>query len=80
MGFERSLTYYLFARPSLLEGVSRTLDLNGNFDRYNESVNPNEADRCAIMNDWKMVGYDLQFAVKTYGEKIQREEKEKSTT
>ena len=72
MGFDRSLSYYLFARPSFLEGISRTLDVAGNFDDYNESRTPQEADLQATVHDWQMVGLDLSTAIKTYGEEIQR--------
>ena len=73
MGFERSLSHYLFARPSFFEGLSRTLDVGGNFDSYNESRIPEEADLRATVNDWKMVGQDLSSAIKTYGEEIQKQ-------
>ncbi len=73
MGFERSLSNYLFARPSFLEGFSRTLDVAGNFDSYNESSTSEEADVRAAVNDWRMVGQDLSSAMKIYGEELKEQ-------
>lgn len=53
---------YLFARPSLLAGFARTLDLGGTFDSFNESNRPIEADALAIAHDWQAVGDDLRAA------------------
>lgn len=74
MGFDGSFTYYLFARPSFLEGVARTLDITGTFDSYNESPNGKVADVRALTNDWKMVGFDIQTGLDEYGKEIQGKE------
>lgn len=74
MGFDQSLTTYLFARPSFLEGVARTLDITGGFDSYNESPNGKIADSQAIMNDWKMVGMDIQVGLSEYGKEVTSKE------
>lgn len=66
MGFDRSLSYYLFARPSFAEGMARVLDLGGAFDSYNESKTPAEADTRALANDWMMIGQDMQNAIEQY--------------
>ena len=70
MGFDKSFTNYLFAKPSFLEGVARTLDIGGTFDFYNESPNGRIADTRAIMNDWKMVGLDIQEGINAYRKEI----------
>jgi len=66
MSFDRSLSYYLFARPSFLEGVARVFDIGGVFDAYNESKTPVEADTKAMLHDWMMVGSDISHAFKEY--------------
>ena len=55
-------TDFLFARPSLLSGIARVLDLFGLFDSYNESRDGKEADAKAMYSDWSMTGSDLQIA------------------
>ena len=59
---------FLFARPSALSGVSRTLDLGGIFDSYNESSNGLEADAKAMFADWCSVGDSLVMASKVFEE------------
>ena len=68
MGFDRSLSYYLFARPSFLEGASRVFDIGGVFDSYNESTTPAEADAKSTLHDWMMVGKDMEFACDEYAD------------
>ena len=71
MGFDRSFTYYLFARPSVLEGAARVVDIGGVFDSYNESLTPAIADSHAMLHDWLMVGADLQSAFKEYEQEME---------
>jgi hypothetical protein len=47
--------YYLFANPSFLSGIARTLDLGGHYDAYNFSVTTNEADAQELRDDWAAV-------------------------
>lgn len=54
---------FLFAMPSRLSGVARTLDLGATFDSYNESRTPNEADARALFGDWRAVGRSLLQAM-----------------
>jgi hypothetical protein len=54
---------FLFAQPSFASGVARTLDLFGEFDQYNMSATPAEADAKAIASDWFVVGQDLAEAI-----------------
>lgn len=80
MGFDESFTYYLFARPTFLEGVARTLDITGAFDSYNESSDGKAADARALTNDWKMVGFDIQTGLDGYGKEIKGKEASKRET
>lgn len=54
---------FLFAQPSFGSGFARTLDLFGQFDQYNISATPIEADTKAIAADWFVVGQDIADAV-----------------
>jgi hypothetical protein len=54
---------FLFARPTLLTGAARVLDLWGVFDEYNESATPAQADARAIFSDWRITGQDLVGAL-----------------
>jgi hypothetical protein len=53
---------FLFATPSVLSGVSRTLDLGATFDSYNESASEALADTRALLADWAAVGNSLTNA------------------
>ena len=57
-----SVTDYLFARPTFLSGVARVFDLGCQFDSYNVSPDPDEADARAIFSDWLAVGKDIALA------------------
>jgi hypothetical protein len=50
---------FLFARPSFLLGLARTLDISGQFAVYNESKTGQEADFRARVCDWMVVQQDL---------------------
>ena len=54
---------FLFAQPSFASGAARVLDLWGQFDVYNVSATPTEADANAIAADWFVVGQDILDAV-----------------
>lgn len=64
----RSMHYgmLLFANPSFLGGVARTLDIGGTFDSYNDAPSSDEADFDAIASDWYAVGADLLGAMNRY--------------
>jgi hypothetical protein len=53
----------LFANPSLIEGVARTLDLGCTLNVYNESPTGEIADYLALTNDWYAVGDDFRAAI-----------------
>lgn len=57
-------TDFLFAKPSLLTGAGRTIDMGAWLEQYsyNFSASPAEADAWATANDWAVVGQDLKRA------------------
>lgn len=57
-----SHSMYLFARPSFMSGLARTLDVGGTFNGFNESQTPAQADTLALSHDWRAVGDDLRTA------------------
>lgn len=56
------MTDFLYARPSVLEGIGRNIDLFGVLNTYNASNNGQEADSKALYNDWLSVYNDLHNA------------------
>lgn len=56
-------TSFLFATPSFLEGLARTIDLGTTLDEYNSSITPEQADFLALKNDWEVIGKDIAFAI-----------------
>jgi hypothetical protein len=61
-------TTFLFAPPSFLTGVARTLDLGATlqFCSYYVSSGPKEADERALHSDWRAVGHDLSEAIERF--------------
>ena len=45
------MTDFLFARPSIVEGIGRNLDFFGSMNSYNYSANGEMADRVAMLSD-----------------------------
>ena len=64
---------FLFAQPSSLSGMARTLDIVGQFDQYNASATEAIADAKASFLDWRAVGDTLVEALKI----VRREAEEK---
>jgi len=56
------MTDFLFARPSVLEGIGRNVDLFGVLNDYNSSPSGEEADKIAIESDWLAVYGDMHAA------------------
>ena len=56
-------TTYLFAQPSFLEGMARSLDLSNTLNQYNRSSTEVQADYLALLSDWQVVGMELQSAL-----------------
>jgi hypothetical protein len=57
------LSTFLFAQPRFGFGVARLLDLGANFNYYNISHSPAEADAKALLADWYVVSDDLLNAM-----------------
>ncbi len=53
---------FLFARPSVVTGIARGLDLFGVLQEYNRCRTSEEADAWALYNDFRTVGIDLEKA------------------
>jgi hypothetical protein len=53
---------YLFARPSLIEGIGRNIDLFGVMDEYNTSESGQDSDARALSADWAVVYGDMAKA------------------
>jgi len=62
-------TTFLFANPSLIDGLARLVDLGGTFDQYNESASPEEADLRALTQDWSTIGDHLGRAAQALTER-----------
>jgi len=69
-----SLSGFLFATPSFMEGAARVLDIGGTFDQYNASDTEAEADEKAIYADWRVIGDDLSSPLEVESEKSPRHE------
>lgn len=63
---------FLFAEPSLIEGVARIVDIGSTLNEYNKSDTP---DIISLRMDWEAVGSSLREAIKQYDQ----EQKEKFT-
>ncbi len=53
---------FLFSRPRAVFGAARTLDLAGQFDEYNTSQTPMEADALGLISDLLVTRSDLESA------------------
>lgn len=60
------LTGFLYARPSLVEGVARLIDFGNTLQVYNSSLSSEQADFLALASDWYVIGDDLRNAMKHY--------------
>lgn len=60
------LTGFLYARPSLIEGISRLIDFGNTLQVYNSSLSPEQADFLALSSDWYVIGDDLKLAMDKY--------------
>jgi hypothetical protein len=56
------MTDFLFARPSVLEGIGRNMDFFGSLNSYNYSRTGEEADTIAIASDLLAVYKDFHKA------------------
>jgi hypothetical protein len=63
---------FLFARPSLIEGVARMVDLSNSLNDYNYARTGAQADARAIFEDWKAIGHDVQVALEKLRAEVQK--------
>lgn len=56
----------LYAEPSFVEGMARTMDLFNTLRSYNEAPTEAEADCTATADDWQTVGRDLRVVITAY--------------
>jgi hypothetical protein len=63
---EKVKTDFLFAQPSIMSGAARVFDLWAQFDEYNRSESPFEADAKALAADWLLVGQDIYDVIEQH--------------
>jgi hypothetical protein len=68
-----SRSYFLFAKPSFLGGMSRLFDFGGTLNNYNISASGNLADLRAFQEDWKAIGDDMRNTLAVYKKQQERE-------
>ena len=56
------MTDFLYARPSITEGIGRNMDFFGTMNSYNYSENGEEADKTAIASDLLAIYRDFYEA------------------
>lgn len=66
---------FLFATPSLISGIGRTIDLWGSFGDFNDSPTAEVADERGLYSDWRMVGEDLAEAIDREGSRLDARER-----
>jgi hypothetical protein len=59
---------FLFARPSVAEGVGRLLDFGDTLTEYNRSPSEEQADINAAWCDWLAVAADLRGAMRSFAQ------------
>lgn len=59
-------SFFLFARPSAVEGAGRLMDFGNTLFEYNNSPSTEEADANAFWSDWCALGQDFESAVLKY--------------
>jgi hypothetical protein len=66
------MTDFLFARPSVLEGIGRNMDFFGSLNQYNTSHDEIEADRAALLADVEAPRkeFDTAYKLVTNGLKV----------
>ena len=67
-----SFSSFLFARPSLIEGVGRLVDVGGTLDVYNTSPDGATADARALAADWQAVGDCMKQAILRYSRSLEK--------
>ena len=60
---------FLFVKPSLLNGIARTMDVFAGFTEYHVSKTPEEADYLAVLHDIRAIYKDLEISFQQVKEK-----------
>ena len=71
---------FLYSRPSFLDGAARVLDLFGVFRRYDRPENEEQVDARALYDDFRIVGLDLEDAMRRYESERQSHSQEIEVT
>ena len=68
-------TDFLLPKNNFLIGMGSTMNLAGNYFKYNYSKSVIEADSKAIRSDWQNVGKDIKSALRKFKEKFNKNRK-----
>lgn len=71
---------FLYGRPSFLDGAARVLDLFGVFRHHDRTENDEEVDARAFYDDFRVVGLDLEDAMRRYESERQSHSQEVEVT
>jgi hypothetical protein len=63
-----SLTTFLYAKPTFIDGIARILDFGSTLQEYNSCFFDEQADNIAMKLDWAMVGEDFRHAMRLISE------------
>jgi len=69
---------FLVKEPSFLDGAARSIDLFGDFDDYNISATPEEADARALYHDIAALREDASAAFAVTKQKVTRSSAKRS--
>lgn len=58
-GSANTVSGFLYAAPSTLEGVGRLIDFGNTLTEWNQSLSGEQADALALFADWRAVGADF---------------------
>jgi hypothetical protein len=64
---------FLYAEPSIVEGMARILDFGNTLTEYNCALSGEQADFLAMRADWAVVGDDIRSAVAQFAKDVEEE-------
>ncbi len=64
---------FLYATPSIAEGIGRILDFGNTLTEYNTSNSGEQADFLALRADWRAVAADLRGAMAEADAELQKQ-------
>ena len=71
---------FLFAQPSLWEGMGRLVDFGDFLTEYNRSLTSAQADAIATAMDWQAIYDDLWTAFEDYRQSVDTQPREEHLT